>query len=427
MYRVLVKTLFLALLAFNQAVHAELVPPQLFVTLPGDVLAIDSPGSQPPPSELPFQWYSVSIDSGNLRVDSATRTRSPDWTVVRRSTGVTEIGGTVADSTAATEPARHALALPTSALLAFRFDGGEPITSSPLIPFGTYPSAAPPFLLSADLRVAVAIGNESWTLSTEHARRKDGQLLAGSLALAATSPSGERLILVPPAAGMAFLRQEVLWVGRVTSSSLPSLILRRTWVTGEIDYVVTFDGAIGYARFDPDRAMRSFSSGVEEYESFERHVAQRRQPPNGKFGAAALAMSEDLWNASFERITETGLPGTLLDRQLSANAAGPVRFTVEYLPRWTAGDKERSSTNPEFFWEGPLLVKIHFRGKSQVLLQLGNLDGGPFRIQLDQLNGELAIEAAVSPHYNNSFVYYWIWSEADGRFLRLLSSHSQGC
>jgi hypothetical protein len=433
MYHMIIQILFLALLVFNHAAHSEPAVPQLYVTLPGDVLGIDTPEQEAPPSKLLLRWYAVSLDGRNLRIDPITRTRSPDWTVTSRSTGTTAASGATAISTNAAELVSHALALPDSALLAFRFAEDEPITSSPRIPFGIYPSAVPPFLLTTELQVPAAMGGkDSWILSTEYVRRKDDQLLAGSLALIATRSSAKRLVLVPPAAGMAFIRQEVLWAGRIATSiraledsAPPSLLLRRTWVTGEVDYVVVIDGAIGNAYFDPDRAMRSYSSGVMESESFWRHVTQRRQPPSGKFGMAAFTVKAEVWDDSLRRIAETELPETLFDRQLVINAE-PVRFTIEYLPRWIAQNQERSSTSDEFFWDGPLLVKVHLRGKSQVLLQLGALESD-FRIQLDQLNGELAIEASVRPNYNNEFVYYWVWSEADGRFLRLLRSGSQGC
>jgi|GEM_PF-4494243 len=372
MYRIIIRALFLALLAFNHAAHSEPVARELLVTLPGDNLEFHSYEPlerETPPAKTSFQWYSASLlENGSLKIGSVTQTRLPDWVTTVNFTNTAETSDTSATSAAEVEPVNyeHALDLPDSALLGFKFyDPDEPITDSPLIPLGTYPSAAQPFLLTTELRVPVTIGKESWTLSTEYVRRKDGKLLAGSLALIATNSSGRRMVLVPPAAGMAFTRQEVLWVGSIAirtrapkDSVPPSLILRRTWITGEIDYIVLIDGVMGDAYFDPDRAMRSFSSGEGEHEplQFFRHVSQHRQPPSGGFGVAAFEVPNDGWFGLGKPIAETGLPETLFDRQLVVNDE-PVRFTLEYLPSYVSYPEEPSSASKQFLWEEQLFTR----------------------------------------------------------------------
>ena len=102
-----------------------------------------------------------------------------------------------------------------------------------------------------------------------------------------------------------------------------------------------------------------------------------------------------------------------------------IRFSFEYLPRLAANDSGPSSS--QFMWEGPVLVRAHFRGKSQILQQTGPLDGSALRLQVDMLDNEPAIEMSWAPHYNNSFVNYWVWSERDKRFLRLSRAQAQGC
>jgi hypothetical protein len=257
-------------------------------------------------------------------------------------------------------------------------------------------------------------------------RRKDNRLLAGSLAVIASGPGKERRVLVPPAAGMAFVRQELLWLGRMTPTQAIDLLLRRTWITGEVDYVLVLGNSMGFAYLDEDRPFMAFSSGADDSESFVRHTAQSRQPPNGSFGVASFSVSAEAWNIAFQKLADSGLPGTLVDRVLTLDAE-PLRFTVEYLPRWSAEHGVRTSTTEDYSREGPLLIKVHFRGRTQVLLQTGSLEDGAFRLQVGHINGEAAIQVSLSPRYNNSFVYYWVWSQIDGRFLRLLKSHSQGC
>jgi hypothetical protein len=393
-------------------------------------------GELAPPAKLKFQWYSVSLlKNGSLEIGSVTQTRSPDWIVTVEPSE---------DEPVAPVSHAHTLALPDSALLGFRFlgedDAGknqeEPATHPQRVRLGTYPSAAQPFVLTTGTRIPITIGKESWILFTEYERRNDGRLLDGSVALVATDPSGERMVLVPPAVGMAFTRQEVLWIGRIATrirepkeNVPPSFILRRTWITGEVDYIVVIEGETGYAYFDPDRAIQSVSYCQER--GAARHVVQHRQPPTGEFGSAAFKVPLDVWTNLEKQISATGLPGTLFDRQLVVNGE-TIRFTFEYLPSFEIAEDasiQDTSRSPYYPW-GKVLVKVHFRGKSQVLTG-SSADGSdgdfPFRVQVGQLNGELAIRAEAYPTYCTHLLYYWVWSEADGRFLRLLKSDSQCC
>ena len=469
MSRVIVQIFFLALLVFSHAARSE---PEvgLHVTLPGDIMCCDTPEQQAPPAKLPYWWYSASINGGNLKIEPVTQTRQSDWIVTRRPINPSANSG--ADGNAKSTP-NHSLDLPGPALLGFRFSDRlsdiygykDLITSPPLIPFGTYPSAAAPFLLTTDLRVPIGKGKDSWILSTEYIRRKDGKLLAGSLSLIATNPSGERMVVVPPGGG-AFIRQEVLWVGRIAArtrnipkdSVLPSLIMRRTWLTGGIDYVVVIDGAIGGANFNPDRPT-SFSNFADDDEVESRHITQHRQPPSDEFGVIALdvlGVREELWDA-LSRIEATGMPGMLFDRQLVMNTE-PVRFTIEYLPVYSES-RWHTSSGEEIFWQAQALLKVHFRGKSQVLLQVAGVGIDSLRVHIGQLltfafvmslvvmakprplagfktksvteltrrlvNGGLAIQASTNFEHTG-FSDYWVWSEADGRFLNFFGE-SGGC
>lgn len=414
----------LASLLLSISADAETSPPMLLLSTPGEALQIDIPENAPsPPMRLKKAWYSVSLDGPSLVLERIVTTRRPDWNLIASRTDSQASASIVTPKSS--EPTRHAIAMSKSAVLAFRLDRSDP--DEKLAPFraGRYSSTLPlPAILHDRWKSSFQSNGRIWTVSTESARRKDGAMLSGSLQLVAASDAGERLILVPPAHGMAFVRQELLWLGSLRPNSEFDLLLKRTWVTGEIDYVLKVGKSLGYAKIDPDYPHAYFSQGVEEYEGTETHVSQKRPPPEGKFGAAALTIPEEIWNQAVSGANAEGLPKVLFDRQLTLKSE-KMRVTVEYLPRLESIESAPSSG--QFFWEGPVLVKAHFRGKSQILLQTGSLDGGSFRLQLDMLNGEPAIEISVWPHYNNSFVYYWVWGGTEGRFLRLSKAQSQGC
>jgi hypothetical protein len=395
----------------------------LYLSMPGETLQVDIPeGAGPPPIQLPARWYSISIDRSALVLGHVATTRLPDWTLSVRGT-----------ASSAAEPAsvaelrsrpRHALAMSDSALLAFRPESEGSLGPS-RFQAGRYPSALPvPVTLNDRWRASFKHSGERWTVMTESTRRKDGALLAGSMALVAIDPSGTRHVLVPPAHGMAFERQELMWIGALESSSRLDLLLKRTWITGEVDYVLRVGNVLGTANADSDRPQRLFSSGVDELEGTETHVAQPIGAHSGRFGAAAFEISEEAWNEAVAAATGPALPQLLFDRQLLL-AGEKLRITVEYQPRLEARDGEASSST--VFREGPVLVKAHFRGRTQTLLQTRHLDGGPMRLQVDQVAGEAAVQASYWPHYNNFLMHYWVWNPAQGRFQRVARAQAQGC
>ncbi|MDO6387000.1 hypothetical protein [Uliginosibacterium sp. 31-12] len=407
----------LAALLLSGSISARPEAPMLLMSTPGEALVVDIPENPPlPPMQLKDAWYAVSLEGQTLILSRTDKTRVPDWQLVARKTGPTP---------QTTTPVRHALTLPAPALLAFRLMSTGGNEKLPALKPGSYPSAlSAPALLHDRWVASVQANGKPWSLSTPSQRRKDGALLAGSLQLVATDAKGEQHILVPPAHGMAFERQELLWVGALRSDSELDLLLKRTWLTGEVEYVLKLGDSLGYARLDTDYPIQRFAQGIEEYEGTETHASQQRRLPEGKFGLAALKLSEEAWNQAIASAESEGLPRQLFDRQLMLNGE-KIRFSFEYLPRLAANGSEPSSS--QFMWEGAVLVRAHFRGKSQTLQQTGPLDGSALRLQVDMLNGEPAIEISWAPHYNNSFVSYWVWSERDKRFLRLSRAQSQGC
>lgn len=364
-------------------------------------------------------WHSILLDGSDLVVDRALETRASDWLIATGKSfeDLARLKGSSFKSDG------HTLALPKNALFAVRItnDNDEPLHFKP----GKYPSLVTTGQLLLDgWETAVSINGATWTVSAKYEKRPDGVLLAGSMSMLAIDSSGQGTVLVPSASGMAFLRQEILWLGDLNGDSKPDLILRRIWVTGEIEYVLVVGPTLSSVYVDTDNPYRSFSSGVEESFSISRHINQQAPLPKGRFGKSAFAISEEVWNRALGRADQK-LPRLIADRQLKIGDEN-IRFTFEYLPR--SDSQEISSLSNAFVWGGPVLVKVHFRNKTQVLMQAPSLDGGSFRVQVDKINGEPAIEISFSPHYNNSFTNYWIWNPSqDGRFLRLLILHSQGC
>lgn len=415
------------LLFLSNSVHANAETLSLDLHAPGTQLSDVPESAPPPPMRLKRAWYAVSLDGSTLVLDRAVTTRAPDWQVIDRSTSTQPQVSTAKLNPLA--PTRHALAMPETAVLAFRLEDKD---SNKAIAFkaGRYPSVLPlPVILHDRWNASFRVNGKKWTASTESVRREDGALLAGSLQLVATSDTGERLVLVPPAHGMAFQRQELLWVGSLQSTSQFDVLLKRTWITGEIDYVLRIGEAMKSETIDLDYPHTYFSSGVEESEGIATHISQKRRRPEGKFGVAAFSISEESWNKAVDGAAGQMLPKVLFDRQLMLGSE-KMRVTIEYLPRLGYPSEPSTpvaSSGVEAFWGGPVLVKAHFRGKSQVLLQTNRLDSSAFDFQLDVLDGEPAIRISFSPHYNNGFVYYWVWGDTEGRFLRLSKEHGQGC
>lgn len=399
--------------------YADPAPPTLLLTTPGEVMVTDVPLQALPPRRMTRAWYAVSLKDGALVLDRVVTTRKPDWTLTTRSTAIA--GGPTEMAAPEVPPARHALDMPDAAVLGFRLS--DTTDSEAAFKAGVYPSFLRlPVLVQDRWKASFSVDGADWTLLTQSSRRKDGALLAGSLALFADN--GRRQLLLPPAHGMAFERQELLWVGRLRPDSELDLLVKRIWITGEVEYVLRVGHALGYALIDPDRPIQFFSSGVEESEATDVHVAHKRQLPQGKFGLAAFSVGEEAWNSALAEAERQGLPAFLFDRQLSLNDE-KVRFTMEYLPRIVNSGSAPSSSM--LMWEGPIIIKAHFRGKTQALLQTGAQDGGGLRLQLGLHDGEPAIQMSFSPHYNNGFEVWWVWDATQQRFVRLYKVHQQGC
>ncbi len=436
--------LALALTAFvllaPATVSAQNTQQRVLLSLADADLDTTEVGEKPavPPIRLARAWYAVSLNGSNLSLDRVVTTRKSPWltTLVQGAEPGTTVSSASPQSTT-TKTFGHTLATPASALLSFRIDLNNP--SDKLLPFSptSYSSALlEPLILHDRLKLAVQMAGQSWTLSTKSERRIDGGLMAGSMALVATNSSGQSKVLVPPAHGMAFERQELLWLGALRSDTTFDLLLKRTWVTGEIDYVLRVGDAIGSVRMDPDLASYGFSSGVGATDSTTVHESRfsqslpepnRRQTINSATAPTSGAFSflDEPWNAALTAAEGDRFPKVLFDRQLPLGDE-KVRFTFDYLPRARQKNEEPTSNFNHDSWSGSVLVKAHFRGKIQVLYEAAALDGG-LRMQARKVNGESLIDMYISPHYNNSMSYRWVWSEEKLRFVLRSANHSQGC
>lgn len=364
------------------------------------------------------RWQALSLDGRDLMITPVTAVRASDWTA---ATGNAEQGWTsLAQS--GFEATGQSLDLPRGALFGLRLL--DVASDRRWLASGRYRSA---LRASAVLRVGwqaqLQLGQQRWTVMTRHQHRADGHLLAGSIRLVAIDASGATLELMGQATGMAFHSQELLWLGDLDGDHRPDMLLKRQWLTGEYEYLLVVAGQHGVVMVDPVRPYQGFSSGIENSASLSRHRTQIASLPGPRFGKAALNITESEWNPWAS--ASTGLPTRVYDRSLGLEGE-TLRVTVDSLP--TANyDPARVDTSTAF-WGSGLLVRVHFRGRSQVLMNAGGLDGGRLRLQLDQIDGQPALQIQFQPHYNNGFTHYWRWSEdAGGRFKRLVTYQEQGC
>ncbi len=363
-------------------------------------------------------WYGVSYNDSQLEISPVSKTRTPDW-LLAVGKGSSTPGSMTHTSFGITG---SAFDLPADALFAIKLEDAEikPVLIKP----GKYPTLLHDAgILQEGWKSALNLRGKKWILSTRYKHRPQGGLLAGSMELLATDEGGNTTVLIPQATGMAFNRQELLWVGDISADVTPDVLIKRTWVTGEIDYVLRIGAVFNSLYIDPDDAYQAFSSGVDDYLHVSKNIRQHLPIPGGIFGQSAFVITEEAFNTALESAEKKG-GGTLEDRQLKINE-NVMRFTFEYLPRAISNDV--SSQSRAAFWDGAVSVKVHFQGKTQTIMQMPGLDGGQLKVQIDKIDGRPAIQIQSSPHYNNSFEHYWIWQADDARFVRLLTNQMQGC
>jgi hypothetical protein len=392
------------------------------------------------------QWSSLSLKDGALTVGPVTESIESDWV---------SVSGKNADRLLEGKTLKHppkstgiSLKSPDGTLVFARFDIENGNGSKGLTP-GNYPSYVEPALLREGWTLPIETGGRKWKFSTRHQKRPDGKLLAGSLELLLESGEPEHpKVILPRASGMAFEKQEVLWLGDLNGDSVPDLIIKRTWLSGEFDIFLLVSNALTFnfasITFDPDRPTSYFSSGVEPESNGFRWNKKWPTPTAFKFSEKGrFSIGEENWHKMlfpnapplYQEIVQSkletsppsedllSLPITLTDRLFKLDGE-TIRFTLEHLPRAAAQDESSSSGST---WGGTVLVRTTFRGKTQVLMEASRPDSGIFSLSVGTINGEPSIRIDHQPHYNNSFRQYWIYDQATSRFRRLQIEQSQGC
>lgn len=384
---------------------------------PGDALLTYNE-DDPPSSEVASgRWQSVRVTRDGLWIETVAALRASDHASAQGGPEQSWLDFGASDF----KPTGDALAMGDDALFGMYLVDG---TSRPLLRADRYPSALPgPAVLRTGWRAEVRVGDAAWTLRTEHEVQADGRLVPGSLQLLAVDEAGQSTVLVGAALSMVFERQELLWVGDLDGDRRLDVLLRRIHVDGQIEYWLRVAGAVGIASIDTDQPDLGYSSGVEESISVLRHRQTPYAPPPARFGIAALSIGETEWNEWLQSPSTTAV--VRYDRTLMLGDE-PLRITVESVPRPDREQaREDSSTS---YYGGGMLLRVHFRGRAQVLANLGWLDGSPLQIQADLVDGVPALQMQYMPHYNNHYTHYWHWSDEDRpRFRCWAIYHSQGC
>lgn len=283
-------------------------------------------------------------------------------------------------------------------------------------------SSVPADILREGWSAVGEIRERKWNFFARHKSRPDGKLLAGSIEIVAELdlPSNHRRVLLPPALGMAFAKQELLWLGDLNADGEPDLLLRRTWVTGEMDYVLVVSPMLATAYYDPDHPDH-YSTSLDG-NSYIWHRDQAEPSPIKFIRSGQFSIGEEEWVRHLPD-SEAQLPKEIADRQFRLNGE-TIRFSLEHLPRLQIGNE--SSAYHET-WTGTVLVRVTFRGKSQVLMQASQPSEGLFSLSVGVVNGKPSVKIDHQPHYNNSFTRYWVYDEKMARFRRLRDEFSQGC
>lgn len=403
-----VKAIWLALLlAVLYTQHASANAETLTLAIPGEVLGKTSQG-----------WYALSLEGDSLVVD---RTAGPI------TSNTLNVSDEYADQLLVGKPLRtrpissgYSVKAPPGALVLMRIDAGN--GSPRQVTPGRYLSSVPADVLREGWSAVGVIGERKWNFLAEHKKRPDGRLLAGSVEIVAElgRPSTHRRVLLPPAIGMAFAKQELLWLGDLNSDGEPDLFLRRTWVTGEMDYVLVVSPMLATAYYDPDHPD-VYSTSLDG-NSYTWHKDRTEPTPIKFIRSGQFSIGEEEWGRHLPD-GEVQVPKEIADRQFKLSGES-IRFSLEHLPRLQGG-KESSAFHQT--WAGTVLVRVTFRGKSQVLMQASQPSEGLFSLSVGIVDGRPSVKIDHQPHYNNSFTRYWMYDETAMRFRRLRDEFYQGC
>ena len=373
-------------------------------------------------------WYTFSIINNVAEIVPAKSLATSSWQIINSKTALSssEFSSQLFDSSLKT------IELPHSALFGFSIqrirDSQDERDVLPIQAGKHSGILITPQLLKKSWSEKFILGQQKWEVMTRYATYKDGTIIPSSMELVGKTNNKETILL--PAAYTTFSNQELLWIGDLNNDQQPDLVIKRTYLSGEFEYVLIISPVFNMIAVDMDRPIKAFSSGVDESAETIRHIESQPHLPPAKFGLAKLSIEEAIWNKKIRELSSN--PNTkktaLFDKQLKIKDE-TIRFSFEYIPTTPAStDSAGNSSNENFrFWHGKVVVRVHFRGKSQVLMEASELDGSNFNLSVDMVDNQPAIYINYYPHYNNEFNYYWIMPSDKNRFMRWYTYHSQGC
>jgi hypothetical protein len=150
-------------------------------------------------------------------------------------------------------------------------------------------------------------------------------------------------------------REALLWLGtlhRGNGRSQIAMLIKRTWSTGKLEYVLKIDDTMGSAMFDTSRPCETYSTDAE---------------------AAAL-------------------PPMLLNQQWELAGKSP-RLRIEYLPR-------SSGLSPPGVQTDPVIVKARFREPAKVPRKTDRLEGAAVQTPSGPAKASLV---SCPPSWHNCF------------------------
>ncbi|SHH15174.1 hypothetical protein [Massilia sp. CF038] len=387
----------------------------LELAAPGTPIALDARPRHVAAADWLAQqrWYGLTLQGNALVVTPVTQLTEASFHSAVGKDADRMLEGA---KTALIKPAM-ALKLAPDSLFAVRIldDNGVPVA----LPAAAFAGTAPTDVLGQGWQSKVIIAGKAWTLSTRSQQRPDGKLLAGSLEIIGKTEGRAPQVLLPASSGMAFARQELLWIGDIDGDATPDLLVRRMRLTGDVQYVFLRGADTAVLTMPDARKASYYSSGVEpESNTFtwpkDRSPAPFRLTRKGGFSISSAAWQEALGDPL------PALPRTLAERQYQLGKE-TIRFTLEYLPRVGGVDGPVGDD----MWAGQVVVRVFFRGRSQVLMEAQAPDDDNFTLSFGTLGTEPGITVDYHPHYNNTLQYHWVY---DGeRFQQVLATQLQGC
>ena len=187
-----------------------------------------------------------------------------------------------------------------------------------------------------------------------------------------------------------------------------------------MDYVLVVSPMLATAYYDPDHPD-VYSTSLDG-NSYTWHKDRTEPTPIKFIRSGQFSIGEEEWGRHLPD-GEVQVPKEIADRQFKLSGES-IRFSLEHLPRLQGG-KESSAFHQT--WAGTVLVRVTFRGKSQVLMQASQPSEGLFSLSVGIVDGRPSVKIDHQPHYNNSFTRYWMYDETAMRFRRLRDEFYQGC